>query len=127
VQTDVLDRCPDNREATTLRSEHINLIGALPYIAEQTFNGIGRLDKAVHALRKRIIPNCLHAVFSLHLTLLQLFSKAGFSEIVDRIEDINERNYLILTFKVVSLLICPSLHCLKRFYFSQMSKTAHQN
>jgi len=32
VQANVLDRGPDNREATRLRRKHINLIGALPHI-----------------------------------------------------------------------------------------------
>src|SRR5215831_16303376 len=34
--------------------EHLNLIGALPHIAEQTLNGIGGLNVAVHCGRKRI-------------------------------------------------------------------------
>ena len=54
MQTDVLDRGPDNCETTGLGREHINLIGALPHIAEQTLNGIGALNVAVHALRKGI-------------------------------------------------------------------------
>ena len=44
------DGGPDNGETTSLRREHINLIGALPYIAEETLNGIGRLNVSVHAL-----------------------------------------------------------------------------
>ena len=52
MQADVLDRRPDNREATTLRGEHINLIGALPYIAEETLNGIRRLNMPMHALQE---------------------------------------------------------------------------
>ena len=35
MKADVLHRCPDNREATGLGGEHINLIGALSHIAEQ--------------------------------------------------------------------------------------------
>jgi hypothetical protein len=54
VQTDILDRSPDNRETTDLGSEHINLIGALPYVAEQTFDGIGGLNVSVHRGRERI-------------------------------------------------------------------------
>ena len=54
VQTDILDGCPDNGQATGLGREHINLIGALPHIAEETFNGIGRLNVPMHRLRKRI-------------------------------------------------------------------------
>ena len=42
------------REATTLRGEHINLIGALPYIAEETLNGIRRLNMPMHALRELV-------------------------------------------------------------------------
>jgi hypothetical protein len=33
MQVDILDRSPDNREATGLGGEHINLIGALSHIA----------------------------------------------------------------------------------------------
>ena len=32
--------------------QHINLIGALPNIAEETFDGIGGLNMSVHRLRK---------------------------------------------------------------------------
>src|SRR5689334_25034601 len=38
VQADILDRGPDNRQATGLRRKHINLIGTLPHITEQTFD-----------------------------------------------------------------------------------------
>jgi hypothetical protein len=34
--------------------QHINLIGVLPNIAEETLNGIGRLDVSVHRLRKLV-------------------------------------------------------------------------
>ena len=34
--------------------QDINLIGALPHIAEQAFNSIGGLNMAMHRLRKRI-------------------------------------------------------------------------
>jgi hypothetical protein len=34
--------------------QHINLIGALTHITEQTLNRIGRLNVSVHALRKGI-------------------------------------------------------------------------
>ncbi len=54
MQADVLHRGPDNRQATGLRREHVDLISALPYIAEQTLNGIGRLNGSVHRGRKRI-------------------------------------------------------------------------
>jgi hypothetical protein len=54
MQADVLDRCPDDRQATGLRREHINLIGALTHIAEQTRGRIGRLNVSVHGGRKGI-------------------------------------------------------------------------
>ena len=54
VQADILDGCPDDRQATRFRGEHINLIGALAHITEQTLNRIGRLNVSVHALRKGI-------------------------------------------------------------------------
>ena len=54
MQADVLDRGPDNRKATGFCCEDVNLIGALPHIAEQAFNGVGRLNVAMHRLRKRI-------------------------------------------------------------------------
>jgi hypothetical protein len=54
VQTNVLDGRPNNREATGLCREHIDLISPLPHIAEQTFNGIRALKMSVHRLRKPI-------------------------------------------------------------------------
>ncbi len=54
MQADILDGGPDNGQTTGLRREHINLIGALPYIAKEAFNGIGGLNMPVHHLRKRI-------------------------------------------------------------------------
>jgi len=54
VQADVLDGGPDDRQATGLRGEHINLIGALPHEAPQTFNRIGGLNVPVHRLRKLV-------------------------------------------------------------------------
>jgi hypothetical protein len=54
VQADILDRGPDNGEATGLRREHINLIGALPHIAEQAFNGISRLNVSMHGHRELV-------------------------------------------------------------------------
>ena len=54
VQADILDSRPDDRQATGLCREHINLIGALAHITEQTFNRIGRLNVSVHSLRKGI-------------------------------------------------------------------------
>ena len=37
MQTNVLDRSPDNRQATRLRGEDVDLIGALPHIALRDF------------------------------------------------------------------------------------------
>src|ERR1700730_15926503 len=54
VQANILDRGPDNREATRLRRKYVNLIGTLPHIAEQTLNSIGGLNVSVHRRRKRI-------------------------------------------------------------------------
>ncbi len=54
MQADILDHCPDDGQATHLGREHVNLIGALAHIAEQTFDGIGRLNVAVHALREPV-------------------------------------------------------------------------
>ena len=54
MQADILDRGPDNRQTTALGREDIDLIGALPHIAEKTLNGIGGLNVSVHALRKGI-------------------------------------------------------------------------
>src|SRR5207244_7957986 len=54
VQADILDRCPNDGEATGLRREHINLIGALSHVAEEAFDRIGRLNMSVHALRELV-------------------------------------------------------------------------
>jgi hypothetical protein len=54
MQANVLDRCPDDGEATGLRREHVDLISALPHIAEQTFDGIGGLNMPMHGLRKLV-------------------------------------------------------------------------
>jgi hypothetical protein len=52
VQTDILDRSPDNGQATGLGREHVNLVSALPHVAKEAFNGIGRLKMAVHGSRE---------------------------------------------------------------------------
>ena len=52
MQADVLHRRPDNAETTGLGREGINLIGALPHIAEETFDRIGRLNVSMHRLRE---------------------------------------------------------------------------
>ena len=51
---DILDGCPDDGQATHLGRKHVDLIGALPHIAEETFNGVGRLNVPVHRLRKLV-------------------------------------------------------------------------
>ena len=52
MQTDVLNRRPDNRETTRLRRKHIDLICPLSHVTKEALNGIGRLNVAVHRLRK---------------------------------------------------------------------------
>jgi hypothetical protein len=54
VQTDILDRRPDNGETTGLGCEHVDLIGALPHIAEETFGGIDGLKVLVHGFWKLV-------------------------------------------------------------------------
>jgi hypothetical protein len=54
VQANILHSGPYNRQATALCGEDVDLIGALPDIAKQAFNGIGALNVAVHRLRKGI-------------------------------------------------------------------------
>src|SRR6266852_3278731 len=54
VQADILDRGPDNRQATALRREDIDLIGTLPHIAKETFDGVGRLNMSVHGGRELV-------------------------------------------------------------------------
>src|SRR2546425_634304 len=54
VQTDILDRGPNDGEATGLRRKHVDLISALAHIAEKALNSIGGLNVSVHRGRKRI-------------------------------------------------------------------------
>jgi len=54
MQADVLDGRPNDRQATGLRCEHIDLIGALAHITEQTLKRIGGLNVPMHRLRKGI-------------------------------------------------------------------------
>ncbi len=54
MQTDILNRRPDNRQATALRREHVDLIGALSHEAPETRGGIGGLNVAVHGDRKLV-------------------------------------------------------------------------
>jgi len=42
--SNALDRCPDDRQATHLGGEHVNLVGALTDVAEQTLDGVGRSE-----------------------------------------------------------------------------------
>src|SRR5712692_1226794 len=52
AQTNILDRGPDDREATGLGREDINLIGTLAHEALETLDSIGRLHVSVHGSRK---------------------------------------------------------------------------
>jgi hypothetical protein len=54
VQTDVLDRGPDDCQATGFRREHVDLISSLADIAKETLNGIRRLNMPMHALRELV-------------------------------------------------------------------------
>jgi len=54
-QSNPLDGGPDNREATHLGREHVNLVGALAHITEETFDGVGGSNIPVHGLRKLVI------------------------------------------------------------------------
>lgn len=64
MQANVLHGGPHNGQATRFRGEHVDLIGALPHIAEQTLNGIGGLDVPMQTLRKGIKRQ--KVVFILH-------------------------------------------------------------
>ncbi len=64
VQTDILNRRPDDRQATGLGGEHVDLIGALPHKTLQTLNGIGRLDRVVHGRRKLVKGQQVLFIFS---------------------------------------------------------------
>jgi hypothetical protein len=64
VEADILNRGPDNSQATGLRGEHVNLIGALPHIAAEAFDGIGGLYMPVHGSRKGIERQGLLFLFS---------------------------------------------------------------
>jgi hypothetical protein len=76
MQTDILDRRPDNRQATGLRGEHVDLISALAHITEETLNGIGGLNVSVHRLRKGINEVGSQRVAS------AIDSEEGFSKVV---------------------------------------------
>src|SRR5258708_18667133 len=64
VQADILDRGPHNRQAAILGGEDVNLIGALPHVAEEAFDGIGGLNMPVHDLRKLVKREGLLLLFS---------------------------------------------------------------
>ena len=54
VQANILDGGPNNRQATVLSREHVNLVGALAHIAEEALDGIGRLNMMMHGRGKGI-------------------------------------------------------------------------
>ena len=54
MQVDILDGGPDNRQTTGLRGEHVDLIGALAHIAEETLNGISGLNMPMHGGRELV-------------------------------------------------------------------------
>ncbi len=64
MQADVLDSGPHNRQAAVLGGEHVNLIGALAHEALEAFDGIGRLNMAMHDGRKRVKREGLRFLFS---------------------------------------------------------------
>jgi hypothetical protein len=64
VKTDILDRGPDNGQATGLGREHVNLVSALSHEASETFDGVGRLNVTLHGGRKRIKRQEMFFVFS---------------------------------------------------------------
>src|SRR6266849_4836317 len=51
-QANILHDGPDDGQTRRLGRESINLIGALPHIAKQAFNGIGAANVAMHDLRE---------------------------------------------------------------------------
>ena len=76
MQMDILDRRPDNRQATGLRSEHVDLIGALPHIAKETLNSIGGLNMTMQARRELVNEVGSQRVAS------AIDSEEGFSKVV---------------------------------------------
>lgn len=54
MQADILDSRPNNGKVSGLLLEDVNLIGALSYIAEETLNGIGRLNVPVYCGGERV-------------------------------------------------------------------------
>lgn len=65
---DILHRGLNNREATGFLCKGINLIGALPNVAEKTFDGIGTANVAVHHRRKRVkVRRCSSSLLRLRM------------------------------------------------------------
>ena len=64
MQVDILDGRPDDGEATGLRREDVDLIGALAHITEQAFNGIGGTNRAMHHLREGIKRQEMFFIFT---------------------------------------------------------------
>jgi len=60
----ILHHRPDDGQATGFCCEGINLIGALPNIAKETFNGIGAANVPMHDLRKGIIREKMLFIFT---------------------------------------------------------------
>jgi|SRR5579859_6986110 len=54
MKMDILHYSPDNSETTRLGCEGINLVSALPDIAEEAFDGIGALDVSMHRRGKGV-------------------------------------------------------------------------
>ena len=82
MQADILNGRPDDRQATGLRGEHINLISTLSHVAKQAFDGIRRLNRAMHGLRELIKREGLlfflsQASHSLWIALAVLGFEAG--------------------------------------------------
>src|SRR3989442_8309087 len=53
-QADILHHRPHDGQTAGFCRKDVNLIGALPDIAEKTFNGIGTADVAMHDRRESI-------------------------------------------------------------------------
>lgn len=53
-QANAFDRGPDDRQATHLGREHVDLVGALTHIAEQTLDSVCCADVALHRLGKLV-------------------------------------------------------------------------
>src|SRR5205085_930448 len=58
VQADILDAGPDNREATGLRREDVDLISPLAHEAPEAFNGVRALNVSVPGLASTRKTEC---------------------------------------------------------------------